>query len=116
MIPIYIGGLRAPEGIVSYRVKKSDIDSENSGRIAESGYATREVIRKGVAGIDIEWKNITSEVLMDIIRRISPDFFNVKYFDGEWKETRMYAGDRETEMRVVGDEQYWSLSVSFVEE
>ena len=115
MIPLYIAGREAPPGIVSYKIKKADIDSENSGRNCEDGIAVREVLRKGVVSIDVEFQNLTSQELEDICKRISPDFFDVKYFDGKWNETSMYAGDRDTAMFAIGNQQYWSLSVSFVE-
>ena len=104
----------------TYNVKLADIDSSNSGR-GDTGYLTRERLRADVASIDIGWQFLTTEELNTIKTNISGPEFTVRFFiggegDDAYKETQMYAGDRQIEM--VGFEngnERWNISFPLTE-
>lgn len=114
MIPIWLGGREAPPGIVKYEVQMSDIDSSETGRV-EAGTMERERVRHDVAKLQLEWKHITAAELEQITSGIADEFFQVKYFYGDWKTATMYAGDRNIHMIVAGEEQFWTISVNLIE-
>lgn len=113
---IEIDGAALPEGLTTYRVTLSDADGPNSGR-AENAVMTRDRVRANIAKIELGWTNMTTAQVTDIIDRVTPEEFSVKYFFGTVKTAKMYAGDKSIDLKLLEEsgEARWDISVNLTE-
>lgn len=115
---ISIGGNQLPSPR-SYRVQRSDLDTENTTR-DESGVLHRDRIRTGVYKIYATWR-LTSSQLSSVVSAIEPASFSVTFYDPNTNATvtrSMYSGDRSSEMVVGADaaaNTLWDFTVNLIE-
>lgn len=112
---IEIDGAALPE-ITTYRVTLSDADGPNSGR-AENAVMTRDRVRANITKIELGWKNMTTAQMSEIIDRVTPEEFPVKYFFGTLRDATMYAGDKTIDLKLLEEdgEARWDISVNLIE-
>lgn len=121
MAMITIGSTALPNP-TTYKVKRSDLDSEATTRNSE-GQLIRDRVREGVYRIDVSWGTLTKADYMAVVTALSPARFSVAFFDPNSATTKtayMYASDRDSELVQYTDESYpensiWSLSCSLIE-
>ena len=103
----------------AFNLTEADLHA-NPQRNAQ-GYASWDLVRKNVASLELEWKNLDGERLTRIITAIrGKKSFRVKFFNtltGKYEIRTFYPGDRATELvRFVSAVKYWAtLKVPFVE-
>lgn len=99
-----------------YNVITSDLDSESSGRSAETGMLLRYVIRQGVYKIELSFRGKAADIRA-IKDMIAPARLSVKFWDiDRWVTTDMYVGDRSQKLLpVIGQEGWYDLSFNLIE-
>ena len=109
-------GSYSPPAPTKYSLTLQDIDSEDTGR-GESGYMVRERVREGIYKLSLTFTNISSDDVLSIKRAISASSVNVTLFDGEEVSAKMYAGERQLELKSVDDSSncFWDMSFSLTE-
>lgn len=96
----------------SCTITEYDMDSAETGR-SESAYLQRERIRSDIAKIDLSWDRLTVSAAQTIRAALSPASFAVVFhFHGSDRTETMYAGDRTWSMQMVGQDEFWTLSVA----
>lgn len=110
-----IGSFVVPK-ITAFSLSLADLDSENTGR-SESGYMSRDVIRKDVASLSLSCR-LTDSELDQMTEALKPDAFQATFrapVSGGKKTAKMYAGDRS--MTLVSDtpSELWDFSVNLIE-
>lgn len=116
--PLQIDGVQlpAPSG---YKYREADL-VENSTRNA-AGYATWDVVRYNVGSLDLTWKAIGTDEIIQIAAVIrNKKHFNVTFLNlyiGKVETRTFYSGDRETDLlQYLAVLDYWSsLTIPFVE-
>lgn len=99
----------------SYKVQLSDLDSSGTGR-TEDGVLVRERVRGGVAKISVAWAALTTQECAAVLNATAPDSMQVRYFFGESRTARMYAGDRTADLKAAREGQaVWDVAVSLIE-
>ncbi len=111
-----IDGQELPISPTEYNVTVQDIDSDSTGRSAETGDLIRHVIRQGVYKIDMEFRGRSSDIRM-IRNLVSKIKFTVVFWDiDEWHTAEMYVSDRSMNMLATPYiDGYYDLSFSLVE-
>ncbi|MEG1298304.1 MAG: DUF6711 family protein [Anaerovoracaceae bacterium] len=98
-----------------YDVTLQSIDSDSTGR-NEKGIMSREMVRAGVYKIQADWTNLTSAQTAAILSRAAKESISVAFEFGGTKTAKMYAGDRELQLKSVdGNNCVWDLGFSLVE-
>lgn len=112
---IEINGAVLP-GVTTYRVSLSDADGPNSGR-AENAVMTRDRVRANIAKIELGWVNVTTNEMSEIINRVTPEEFPVKYFFGSLHSATMYAGDKTINLKLLEEngQALWDVNVNLIE-
>lgn len=114
MTLLKVGGviLKSP---TAYRLKFADIDSSNSGR-SESGIMTREVVRKKIATLNVEFANVTTSESQAIIAAVNADFVEVDFYDGTdtLRHATMYTS--ELDFELVSSDGLWTVSFQLTEQ
>lgn len=100
----------------TYDLKLADIDSSNSGR-SESGYMTREVVRRKVATLNVEFNNISTSQHQLIVSTVNKDFVEVEYYNGTatLQKATMYTSELDFKL-VSASEDLWSVSFQLTEQ
>lgn len=104
----------------TYKVKRSDLDSEATTRNSE-GILLRDRVREGVYRIDVSWAGLEHSDYITVANALSPAKLTVEFFDpnsATTKTAEMYAGDRDAELvKYVKDglKSRWSLSCALIE-
>lgn len=115
MTLLKVGGveLKSP---TSYDIKFADIDSSNSGR-SESGVMTREVVRRKVATINVEFSNISTAEHQAIVAAVNRDFVEVDFYDGtaQLRRATMYTSELNFTL-VSPDGDLWTVSFQLTEQ
>ncbi|MDE5946344.1 MAG: hypothetical protein K2G63_03410 [Oscillospiraceae bacterium] len=111
-----IAGHELPIAPTGYNVTVQDIDSDSTGRSAETGELIRYVIRQGVYKIDVEFRGHSSDIKF-IRNLVSGIQFRVIFWDiDEWHTALMYVSDRSMSMLPTPYiDGYYDLSFSLVE-
>jgi hypothetical protein len=117
MAMITIGAVDLPDP-AEYTVRRSDLDSENTGR-SESGVLQRDRVRAGVYKISATFR-VTRTNLKVVTDAIAPVSFSCTFFDPTTSSAptkTMYAGDRSAVLRLNPStgESYWELTVDLIE-
>lgn len=105
----------------SYRVKRMDLDGDNTGR-SESGVLTRERIRAGVYQIDVSWR-VNKTALKGITDVLGGVSFPLNFFDPTTSSTptgTFYCGNREAELVSYTDQAHpenslWELTATITQ-
>lgn len=99
-----------------FSVTTSDLDSEASGRSAETGILLRYVVRSGVYKISLSFRGQASDIAA-VRTLVSPALLHVVFWDlTEWKEADMYVSDRSVKLLpVVGQNGWYDLSFNLIE-
>lgn len=99
-----------------YNVTTSDLDSDSSGRSAETGVLLRYVVRQGIYKIDLSFRG-TSSNIRKIKDMIAPTRLSVKFWDiDKWVTADMYVGDRTQKLLpVISEEDMYDFSFSLIE-
>lgn len=100
----------------SYELKMADIDSSNSGR-SESGIMTREVIRRKLATINVEFANISTAEHQTIIAAVDHDFVEVDFYDGTptLRHATMYTSELDFKL-ISTSSDLWTVSFQLTEQ
>lgn len=120
MAMLTIGGVILPNP-TSYKVSRSDLDSESTTR-NEAGFLQRDRVRTGVYKIEATWQ-VKRAAYKTIVDALSGAKLTVVFFDPNSASTKtatMYAGDRSgTLVRHLSEtkptESLWELSCSLIE-
>lgn len=111
-----IDGSELPISPTGYDVTVQDIDSDSTGRSAETGELIRHVIRKGVYKIDLKFCGLACYIkaIRNLVNKIS---FSVVFWDlDNWQTATMYVSDRSVSlMPTPYQEGFYELSFSLVE-
>lgn len=111
-----IDGSELPISPTGYDVTVQDIDSDSTGRSAETGELIRHVIRKGVYKIDLKFCGLACHIkaIRNLVNKIS---FSVVFWDlDNWQTATMYVSDRSVSlMPTPYQEGFYELSFSLVE-
>lgn len=117
-LPLQIDGVQLPTPS-GYKFREADL-VENSTRNA-AGYATWDVVRYNVGSMELTWKSVGREELVQISAAIrSKKSFNVTFlnpYTGQVETRTFYSGDRDSDLlRFISALDYWSsLTIPFVE-
>ena len=115
MTLLKVGGveLKSP---TAYDIKFADIDSSNSGR-SESGIMTREVIRRKLATINVEFANISTAEHQTIVTAVNRDFVEVDFYDGTstLRHATMYTSELDFKL-VSSASDLWTVSFQLTEQ
>jgi hypothetical protein len=107
---------RAPQSPNGYSVTTSDLDSDSSGRSAETGKLIRYTIRKGIYKIALSFRGPAADIraIRDII---APNSLTVVFWDiDRWQTATMYVSDRSTKLLPVPGQSGWfDLSFNLIE-
>ena len=114
MVDIQINGTSFPIAPITYEIGRADLDSEDSGRSAETGVMIRYPIRKGVFKIELTFRGTAAQI-KSIENLVVPTSFSVTfpYLGDTWTKT-MYAGDRAA-AKVRTRDDWWDFSVNLIE-
>ena len=106
----------APKADSGYNVTTQDLDSESSGRSAETGVLLRYPIRQGVYKIALAFRGRNTDI-RKIKDLIAPVRLTVKFYDlDRWVTKDMYVGDRTQKLLpVVGQEGWSDFSFNLIE-
>lgn len=78
-----------------YRWKLEDLSAADAGRTEDY---TMDKARVGqIVGLDLKWKNVTTEDASAILKAFNPEYIRVCYLDpkeGLYRTTEFYVGDR----------------------
>lgn len=98
---IKINGAALPVEPFSYKITKSDLYAESTGRTTETGKMLLYPIRYGVYSISLEYHGKDSEIAQ-IESIISRGTMDVTFFDnGEFVTKQMYSSDRENTVEKI---------------
>lgn len=99
-----------------YSVTTSDLDSDSSGRSAETGKLLRYVIRQGIYKIELSFRGQASDIRA-IKDMIAPARLSVKFWDiDRWVTADMYVGDRSQKLLPVYNcEGWYDFSFNLIE-
>lgn len=98
-----------------YRVTKSDLYSDSTGRSSETGAMLPYLIRTDIATLDLEYHGTASEIA-GIESLIAGIRFPVTFLDGTSYSTRyFYPSDRERDCDSLRDEGQVVLRFSLIE-
>ena len=98
-----------------YKVQLSDLDSSGTGR-TEDGILVRERVRGGVAKISANWAALSTADCARVLNATAPDSMTVRYFFGDARTAKMYAGDRTADLKAARDGQaVWEVAVNLIE-
>lgn len=106
MVSFKINGTALPVEPKSCSITYQDLDSENSGRAAD-GILVREVLRRNVIKIELEFAPLTSTKLQTILSMIDSTSFQFTFRDPKnpnntERTITAYAGDRSMELMRTG--------------
>ena len=109
-------GSYTPPAPTKYSLTLQDIDSDDTGR-GESGYMVRERVRAGIYKLSLTFTNITSDDVLNIKNAISSASVNVELFDGNTVTPKMYAGERQLDLKSIDDKGncFWDMSFNLTE-
>lgn len=118
MALLKINGMTLPAPS-TYKVKRSDLDSEATTRNSE-GVLLRDRVREGVYRIDVSWAGLEHSDYIIVANALSPVKFTVEFFDPNSATTKiaeMYASDRDAELIKYDDglKSRWTLSCALIE-
>jgi len=101
---------------VKYDPTLSVIDAASSG-LNDFGYMTREIVRRNVAKISVEWSMLTSEEFEALVAQLEQDEFTVVYYYGTYKTAQMYCKTLSSSMQhaVSDTDVRWQLSCTLEE-
>ena len=78
-----------------FKWKLQDLSSKDSGRTQEG---QMDKMRIGqIVGIELKWRNVTTEEASSILRAFNPEYITVCYLDpkeGLYRTVEFYVGDR----------------------
>lgn len=100
----------------TYDLKMADIDSANSGR-SESGFMTREVVRRKVTTINVEFANITTREHQAIVLAVNKDFVSVDFYNGTstLQQATMYTSELDLKL-ISASSDLWTVSFQLTEQ
>lgn len=116
---IKINGVDCSKGLTKYHFDKYNIHSSDSGT-AITGKEYVNVIRHGKIKISLDWKNITTEQMINVMSTIEQGTnINIEFIltsDITLNYTTVYSGDISGDMKVSnGTDRLWDLSFSLIE-
>ena len=106
----------APVTPNGYTVVTSDLDSDATGRSAETGVLMRYVIRKNIHKISLSFRT-TAANASTIRGMVSPNKITVVFWDlTDWATAYMYVSDRSVKLLPVpGQAGWYDLSFNLIE-
>lgn len=107
---------RQPLSPNGYSVTTYDIDSDSSGRSAETGKLMRYIIRRGVYKIALSFRGPAADI-RSIRQLVSSSKLIVVFWDiDRWVTAEMYVSDRSLKLLPVPDQTGWyDLSFNLIE-
>ena len=115
MILLKVDGveLKSP---TSYDLKMADIDSANSGR-SESGFMTREVVRRKITTINVEFSNISTAEHQSIMTAVNKDFVQVEFYNGTQTLQNITMYTSEIDLKLISaSSDMWSVSFQLTQQ
>lgn len=112
-----VGGIPPPIEPLrnGYRVTKSDLYSDSTGRSAETGHLLQYIIRKNIVSIELQYEG-SEEQIAELESLFSGTSFSVTYRDnGDYYTKDMYPSDRVKDVESLRDEGRIRFSVTLVE-
>jgi hypothetical protein len=114
MAIIKVGSLNLPDdNLTSYDLKRSDIDSANTGR-SEDGMMIRDRVRQNVHSLEATYEMLTSAQVAQLFIATDAAQITVVINDNGTAVTKtmMRSGDILKTMRCVG---YWDVTLELIE-
>ena len=100
----------------AYTWKLEDISSSDAGRTADT---TMDKMRIGqVVGLELSWKNLTTEEVSAILKAFNPEYIMVSYLDameGTYVESEFYVGNRSAPLYNAAKGLWSNVSFNLIE-
>lgn len=100
----------------TYKWKLEDISAADAGRTEDY---TMDKARVGqIVGLDLKWKNVTTEDASAILKAFNPEYIKVCYLDpkeGLFRTTEFYVGDRAAPLYNCETGLWQEISFSIIE-
>lgn len=98
-----------------YKIIKSDLYSDNTGRSSETGQMLRYIIRSGVVSIELQYEGTEAEI-SSIEALYSSNTLSVQFRDnGEYVTKSFYPSDRAKDVESLKNQGRVRFAVSLVE-
>lgn len=100
----------------AYTWKLEDISSSDAGRTEDT---KMDKMRIGqVVGLELSWKNLTTEEVSAILRAFNPEYIMVTYLDameGTYIESEFYVGNRSAPLYNAAKGLWSNVSFNLIE-
>lgn len=100
----------------AYTWKLEDISSSDAGRTEDT---KMDKMRIGqVVGIELSWKNLTTEEVSAILKAFNPEYIMVSYLDameGTYVESEFYVGNRSAPLYNAAKGLWSNVSFNLIE-
>lgn len=100
----------------AYTWKLEDISSSDAGRTEDT---KMDKMRIGqVVGLELSWKNLTTEEVSAILRAFNPEYIMVSYLDamaGTYVESEFYVGNRSAPLYNAAKGLWSNVSFNLIE-
>ncbi len=100
----------------SYTWKLEDISSSDAGRTEDT---KMDKMRIGqVVGIELSWKNLTTEEVSAVLKAFNPEYIMVTYLDameGKYVESEFYVGNRSAPLYNAAKGLWSNVSFNLIE-
>ena len=100
----------------SFKWKLEDLSAADAGRTEDY---TMDKARVGqIVGLDLKWKNVTTEDASAILKAFNPEYITVCYLDpkeGLFRTTEFYVGDRAAPLYNCETGLWQEISFSIIE-
>ena len=100
----------------AYTWKLEDISSSDAGRTEDT---KMDKMRIGqVVGLELSWKNLTTEEVSAILKAFNPEYIMVSYLDameGPYVESEFYVGNRSAPLSNAAKGLWSNVSFNLIE-
>ena len=100
----------------AYTWKLEDISSSDAGRTEDT---KMDKMRIGqVVGLELSWKNLTTEEVSEILKAFTPEYIMVSYLDameGTYVESEFYVGNRSAPLYNAAKGLWSNVSFNLIE-